>query len=303
MDALKETTCAYLAGLIDADGSITIEGRNYKHTTNKGYRVKICVYNCRQKIIDYLIDTIGGSNRSNNINRSHAKWRDCIEYKLLDNQAIKLIEGILPYLIIKKKQALIALEADKINKQFSSSDKRWHLELKVECDTKISLLKTQINALNFRGTQKQFEQTDISTIPFDLNYVAGFCDADGSLMIVKGGKQIVAKLSITNTDKNVIDWMMYHLGGSLCVKRWKNKKWNTGYQLIFTSQKAYDLAEKLCPLLILKKQQAKLLIALGNIKREYDPITLRWNPKLGTEQRRKQEQLKLECSLLNKRST
>lgn len=305
MDLLNEDIWAYLAGLIDADGSITIVNRTckYKGIISQGYRIKIYVYNCNTKIISYLKNLLGGRFRSNNINKTHSKWRNCLEYSASDKKAVNIIASILPYLIIKKKQALIALQVNDIKNKYNIANKIWHPELKIECDTKMAKLKTQINELNIRGTQKQFETIDITNIPYNINYLAGFCDADGSIMIVKSEAQpAIAKITFTNTDKNVINWIKYYLGGSLYIKNQKNNKWNTVYELTFTSRKAYNLSEQLYPYLKIKQQQAKLLIALGKMKKQFSLGNLRYNSKKVIKHKILQEKIKSKCAALNKRS-
>lgn len=303
MDLNKETY-AYIAGLIDGDGSITIVNRNYKYKENKGksYRIKICIYNCNTKLATNLKETFGGKTRSNHINKKHPKWRNCQEYSIQDNKAIDLIINIQPFLIVKGEQAHLALEAADIKNKYSAVAKRWQPQLKIECDEKLSQLKEQINLLNVRGSGKIVKPIDVGNIPFNIHYLSGFCDADGSIFISKMTKEVVAKITFANTNKNIIDWIELHKGGNLEIKISEKEEWNTSYSLCFPQTNAYQLAGELHPFLLLKKRQAKLLLTLGKIKSLYNAATLRWNPELNLRCKRLQNKLRDMCAFLNKKS-
>jgi hypothetical protein len=289
---------AYLAGLVDGDGHITIINRS--KNACKGYRIKLCIYNCNDKIAKLLREKIGGHIRSNNINKLHPKWRNCIVYSCQDGRAAKLIRKIEPYLIIKRAQAKIALEAIILKEQYNGGAGRWHPELKIEHYAALGALKNRINELNIRGGKKQFQSLDVKPIPFNIEYLAGFCDADGSICISKQGKRVLAKIVFANTNKNIIDWIGHHLECSdLLIRKWSNKNWNIGYSISFTCKKAYALAALLYPLLLIKKRQAKLLMTLAKSR------NLRADKGTNFRERRKkfEEKLRILCCQLNKRST
>jgi hypothetical protein len=294
-------TYAYLAGLIDGDGHIAIVNRG--ENASNGYRVKLCIYNCNSKIIKLLQKTIGGKIRSNKINKKRPKWRDCIEYSCQDNRAADLIRNIQPFLIIKKEQAEIALTAIDTKNTYNKALGRWHPELKIKQYSKLKILKNKINELNIRGTNKRFEQQNIKNIPFNINYLAGFCDSDGSLMISKVGKYLAAKIKFTNTNKNIIDWIDFHIpNGSIYLKNSTNKKWNIGYELTFSNMNAYALADKLKTSLIIKNEQAHLLVKFGKTRHKYSSAFLRWNNDLNINSRYEQERIRTKCCELNRRS-
>jgi hypothetical protein len=304
MDLNDEKTIAYLAGLVDGDGHITIVNRNdAKNKGGKqGFRVQLCIYNCSILISHELKKSFGGHLRSNYINKTHPKWRNCFEYKLNDAKAIMLIEKILPYLIGKKEQAEIVLQFNKIMLECSAAEKRWNPEKQDDRIKILSALKDKINKLNIRGNEKIFKEIDFKSISFNINYLAGFCDADGSIMINKSGKSLVAKITFTNTNKNIIDWIKFHKGGNLESKYHNHIKWNTSYNLLFTSRKACVLAEELYSSLMLKRRQAKLIITFGKIKGMFGAQTLTDNPNLKRRHINIQTKIKSLCSNLNKRS-
>lgn len=143
---------AYLAGFIDADGSIGIVSIKSKNKTR--YRIKLSAHNCKKEPIDLLASVFGGGKirfKKTGKAKLHDNWRPCYEWALTANKAANAIKLLLPYLMIKNQQALLCLELDKINKNNSSSKRRWDPQLSDEINQKFSSLKERINILNKRG--------------------------------------------------------------------------------------------------------------------------------------------------------
>jgi len=96
---------AYLAGIIDGEGCVSIakntrRGRNY-------YSLRINVSNNSIDLMQWLEDTFGDVVRT-----SYHRWydrRDLYDWTASGNQAQVLLELVLPFLIIKKDQAKLAL--------------------------------------------------------------------------------------------------------------------------------------------------------------------------------------------------
>lgn len=91
---------AYLAGIIDGEGTIGI----YYHKGRNSYRVKIYVVNTYKPLIDWLGSVFGGFVYK----RNHTKWKTRYEWHLGEN-AMELLKSLIPYLKIKKDQAILAL--------------------------------------------------------------------------------------------------------------------------------------------------------------------------------------------------
>lgn len=92
-----ETTLAYVAGLVDADGSIRFSGQ----------RPFIAIYNTNAPLIQWLLDTFGCGNISNgNMGREQVvAWR-------LDRarDVYALVSALRPRLIVKAADADAALD-------------------------------------------------------------------------------------------------------------------------------------------------------------------------------------------------
>lgn len=153
MSTNKEKLHAYLAGFIDADGSITIVSAKSKKK-NIQYRVKLSAHNCKIEPIQILQKEFGGGKLRNTRRgkvKLHPNWRACYEWIITDAQAANAIRQILPYLIVKKEQALLCLEMDTLKKKTSAAARRWNPQLNQDITNKFISLKEKINLLNKRG--------------------------------------------------------------------------------------------------------------------------------------------------------
>ncbi len=98
---------AYVAGLIESDGSITITQKRYgKEASN--YFLRVTFSQKDGRMVDWLLGAIGGSAYL------HYKTREKREayhhWSIQHNQAKELLKKILPFLIMKKRQAEIGVQ-------------------------------------------------------------------------------------------------------------------------------------------------------------------------------------------------
>jgi len=102
----------------------------------------------------------------------------------------------------------------------------------------------------------------------EKGYLAGMLDGDGgiSLSLKKDKRhlnQMVATIQYTNTSKEMLDWIQNKLQGVGCihVSNKKTKKSKEGYSyMIWTPVIIEKLLFTLLPYLIIKKEQAKIMI-------------------------------------------
>ncbi len=96
---------AYLAGLIDGEGSIRIEGgpttRRFAGTPT------VTLTNTSTKMIDWAFDKFGG-------HLYKKKNRSCWDIYWLGKAVIPILEGVYPYLTAKKDQADIVFAYRKL---------------------------------------------------------------------------------------------------------------------------------------------------------------------------------------------
>jgi len=124
MQKKKKEILAYLAGVMDSDGSFGIKkdgnharaGRNGKsEQINYSYRIRLAIAQVSLEAIALLQMTFGGSIRRSKPSTKNGK--PMFRLDLFDRRAETATRALLPYLRIKKRQAELLLEVRKIKKQ------------------------------------------------------------------------------------------------------------------------------------------------------------------------------------------
>ena len=98
---------AYLAGLIDGEGTICI------HNNKRAYSVttKVCVANCHRGVLEWCKDRFGGSVNDVSAKGSELhNWKPQYRWTLTGPRAERVVRLCQPFLIIKKEQARLFLE-------------------------------------------------------------------------------------------------------------------------------------------------------------------------------------------------
>lgn len=112
MRRLSELQKSYLAGFIDGEGCITISKKKDHSGMRFGYcfRPHVNVANSNEASLNRLVQWTGLGNVSHS-SQSHRKNRkDKFQWQLWSQQARQVIEAVLPFLYIKKQQAVILLK-------------------------------------------------------------------------------------------------------------------------------------------------------------------------------------------------
>jgi len=103
---LSPTDTAYIAGLIDGEGTVTL---CRKHR-NENHQLAISISNTEIELLDYVINTIGAGKitRKRTAKQHHTP---SFSYAIYNRQALALLEQVLPYLkTYKLKRAQLILE-------------------------------------------------------------------------------------------------------------------------------------------------------------------------------------------------
>ena len=98
---------AYLAGMLDADGSIDL-----RLAKAGNMRLRAQVYNTNKDLIDWLALTFGGYIHE--VNRATAErqgWKVEYSWYLNGDPAVEMLSLIEPYMIVKRSRAILAIEA------------------------------------------------------------------------------------------------------------------------------------------------------------------------------------------------
>lgn len=114
---------SYLAGIFDGEGTIYIGLMSDKRRTF----LKVGITNTHLGLMKWLVKNFGGAYLSEQRQSYRLLYRWSPKGK--KNREIFLL-GVLPYLIVKREQALLALEFDRLNE--SNPEKRDKLRLRIQ---------------------------------------------------------------------------------------------------------------------------------------------------------------------------
>jgi len=121
---MDNTQLAYIAGLMDGEGSIIIRYDYIK--TKSGYRkhgfsliVQVAMVD-DSNVLQWLSESFGGSLYLHRDKRK-SYWRDITKWHIATNQALSFLEAILPFLRLKYAQAKLAIEFQSYKKDRRTS--------------------------------------------------------------------------------------------------------------------------------------------------------------------------------------
>lgn len=110
-----------------------------------------------------------------------------------------------------------------------------------------------------------------------IAYLAGIIDGEGSIYIgnfssnkVTGAKYYQTNIEVTNTDKNLIDWLVNIFGGRSYAYTKSQTPKNSRkpvYRWIASGERVTHLCEIMMPYLVCKKRQAEIMIKM---RKTYD---------------------------------
>jgi hypothetical protein len=170
---------SYLAGLFDGEGTFSIyqNNGNYRVTVTgeeKQYNFtnhRVEITNTNIELMEWLIQHFGGKyylhRRAKIVHKPAYSWRPSGK-----KNTEALILGILPYLVIKKKQANIVLQYIRLG-QSCGTERR-------DVDARHALM-LQCQALNKRGFSVETNMLDESAPKADLKRepeLTGDCESD-----------------------------------------------------------------------------------------------------------------------------
>jgi hypothetical protein len=140
---LSENEWAYIAGFIDGEGSLELHKRISRSKVNKfGIYQRISITNTNKDVALWLKQRLGDCYYSESIFESGSEIYRIVIHNLLDVK--KILEGILPYLVVKKQHAKSLLKFCNIRLK---SRRNIRTEKEYELYEKLRLL-------NLRGEKK-----------------------------------------------------------------------------------------------------------------------------------------------------
>lgn len=105
---MDTTKLAYLAGIIDGEGSVNITYLEKR----REYRMRLYVVNTDIRLINWLSDNFGGLvYHAKRHTVKHPSWKEKYEWVYIPSKdKVGLLEELLPYMVVKPEQLSIAIE-------------------------------------------------------------------------------------------------------------------------------------------------------------------------------------------------
>lgn len=110
LDDISPIDWARLAAFIDGEGCIriaTVKGN--KTSSRRVMYVEVTITNTDVRLVEWLARTFGGNSVCSRRAGLHQNWSQCFAWSVSSRHATALIEHALPYFIIKREQANVAL--------------------------------------------------------------------------------------------------------------------------------------------------------------------------------------------------
>lgn len=108
LDEVKEVDWVRLAAFIDGEGSILLNRFGGRKKNQKRMWIRVTVVNTDLRMLEWIANMFGG-NISGHGARSSQKHRKTYYWGVSCTQAAQILEGCMPYFLVKREQAEIVL--------------------------------------------------------------------------------------------------------------------------------------------------------------------------------------------------
>jgi LAGLIDADG DNA endonuclease family protein len=257
----------YLAGFVDGEGYLglaRIPRRNGAHE----YCVRLSIYNTNRSVLDEIRTTWGGTMSI--VARKLPVWKPSYALIWTNAAAAGLIRKVAPFLVVKSRQAeaLIAFD-ERIQAGRRSRDPKGRLLplslAEVGARESVYLRLKQLNRRGAGNHRVKPNQNSAILSKLSATYLAGFIDAEGSLMITKARVtgprmyQYRARITVSNTKREVLEAIQHTYGGILSDEPARDPAWSPSYQLIWTDGVVGLLLSSVKEQLRVRAPQARIL--------------------------------------------
>ena len=250
---MRETTKAYVAGVVDAEGCLSVNKSN--DPRGPIYSVRVTVSNRYLQLIKFFIKKFGGyysielpEKKTHNVNYS---W-----HLSSAKHTIKFLSQIYPYLKVKSSQADALFEYLAMDGENNPSKREILYR-------KSSDLKNEVRVTTETPTSSKL----------DITYLAGFFDGEGHVSIISfvghGYKQYAARIHVTNTDLPSLEHYKSIYGGSI-RPHGKPKKQSYRWDLTINEDRTRFLLSML-PYLTVKKEEANIVLQFLRLGSDQTP--------------------------------
>ena len=151
INKLSDVDAAYIAGLIDADGTVTVSGRDAPSPM-------VLVVNGNMPLIRWLLSTIGGGcayetkTRPTRPDQNDAHWNAVHRFQITGLKAVALLEQVSRFMRVKHRQASLVMSVPMRGRDFP-------LSATAEQRARSFLVRDEIRALNQRGRKGEHQMS------------------------------------------------------------------------------------------------------------------------------------------------
>lgn len=166
---MREVDAAWLAGLFDGEGGLNYELRPYRgshrNMTSPGsWRVRVRVTMCHRETVLRVRELAGGGTFYEKATES---GRPAFMWECSARLAREFLSAIEPYSVTKRDRVRMALEAERIRMDASSSDRRFGVggkgtALRDEVHVRLAELSDQIKDLSEKGPRAESSALKVS---------------------------------------------------------------------------------------------------------------------------------------------
>jgi len=238
---IKTKRWAYLAGLVDGDGSFSI-----RRNSVAGFQLTLYVYSTNRNMMTWLERVFGGQHRKMPTEGNRKQ-----KYCWYSNDA-STIRNVSPFLVVKVAQGQTAC-------QF----------LDLESDRNPSARQDLMSDLQSQNTYfsplpaKEIVKATLHQTPTknDFAYLAGLFDAEGSFSIwqkaKRGNGEFESLARISNTDGRIFPWLYARFQGNYCVTLREDRDEGT-WKMNGPNRENNTLA--IIPYLVIKRERAIIFL-------------------------------------------
>jgi len=198
-------------------------------------------------------------------------WKPAYALIWTNAAAARVIRKLEPFLIVKARQGAALLSFDRrIRGGRRLRDRSGRLLPLTERELRTrEQFYSKLKRLNRRGP------VDRPNYPRELQhrlrsgisakYLAGFIDAEGSLMITKARRpdcrtpQYHPRIALANTHRGVLEAIQHTYGGIITDQPARKAEWKDAYQLVWTDRMIESLLSSVAAHLRVKSKQARIL--------------------------------------------